>query len=320
MIRAFACGPGGLVEASSPEADDVVWMDALEPDAAETARIEAILGLSIPTAEDMREIEASSRLYSRDGALFMTAMLSRRGEGGEVTLAPASFVLTDGRLLTLRHHAPRAFETTPTRVQKLRLPCNGGAEVALALLEAIVDHEADTVEDIDRRIEALNTAVLGAGGEASDDRPLKEVLRAVARVDDATSKMRNSLDSLARLVSFLGSDPAAEGIGSAHSGRLRTIARDIASLLDHTGFLAAKVGFLLDATLGMINIEQNAIIKIFSVMAVVFLPPTLVASIYGMNFRYMPELSWPWGYPMAIGVMILSAVLPYWWVRRRGWL
>jgi magnesium transporter len=154
---------------------------------------------------------------------------------------------------------------------------------------------------------------------AQTSRDFQKILSRLGRAGDLASKVRESLVSLGRLLAFAIQGTQARGRKTG-SARLKTIGRDVASLSDYAAFLNNKVGFLLDATLGMINIEQNAIIKIFSVAAVVFLPPTLIASIYGMNFAHMPELGWPLGYPLALALMVVSAILPYLYFKRRGWL
>ncbi|MFZ2103582.1 MAG: magnesium/cobalt transporter CorA [Oricola sp.] len=301
--------------------DAIVWIDLFDPSHEEEKLLETRLGIDVPTMEEMEEIEVSSRLFSQDGALFMTAILPAHTDGDDPDMAPVSFVLAENRLITVRYHEPRAFQTFPPRAGKVRVGCDSGETVLVALLEAIVDRLADVLERVGRDIDGISRSVFkrkGAKPASGDD--FREVLENIGRKGDLTSKIRESLVTLERLVGFLG-QAAAQGKSTKGTREgIKTLYRDIRSLADHSGFLSQQITFLLDATLGMIGIEQNAIIKIFSVAAVVFLPPTLVASIYGMNFRFMPELNWPFGYPFAIVLMIFSAILPFLYFKRRGWL
>ena len=199
--------------------------------------------------------------------------------------------------------------------------CETGESVLVALLEAIVDRLADILERAGRDIDQISRAVFRhRADKPTRSHDFQEMLEAIGRKGDLTSNIRDSLVTLERLVGFLCQAMLPRKNGRDMRDRVKTLARDIRSLEDHASFLSQKITFLLDATLGMINIEQNAIIKIFSVAAVVFLPPTLVASIYGMNFEFMPELGWHLGYPLALVVMIGSAILPYLYFKRRGWL
>ncbi len=332
MIRGFACRNGDLrplpiepeggVAAEPVLPEDLVWIDLVQPTMEETAAIEAALGLEIPSFEAMREIEISSRLVRRDDVLFMTANIPAN-RGAWLENGPVTFILAPDRLLTLRYHAPRPFDTLPARIRRLGLDCAAPAPVLVALFETVVDDLADMVEEVGRRIEELSRAVFAGNGEgpdAAEERALDDVLGAIGRADDALSKLRESLATFGRVAGFLVRQPDGGGLDAALERRMQTVIEDARSLVDHTAFLAGKITFLLDATMGLINIEQNAIIKIFSVVAVVFLPPTLIASIYGMNFRHMPELDWPWGYPLALGAMVLSAILPWLYFRWRGWM
>lgn len=330
MIRGYANDAGRLRLLDAPPESmlevgaELVWIDLLEPSDEEEAEIERLLGVDIPTREEMAEIEISSRLYHEDDALFMTATLPAQVERDEPIFAPVSFVLTPARLITVRYHEPRAFQTFPVRAAKTPMGCATGEGVLLALLEVTVDRLADILERAVRDIDGISHDIFRPAtgpGRGARSRNLQAVLVSIGAVGDLTSGIRDCLVTLDRLVSFFGFGLGQRGkVPKETRERLRTLSRDIHSLTDHAGFVSQKITFLLDATLGMINIEQNAIIKIFSVAAVVFLPPTLIASLYGMNFEFMPELSWPYGYPFAIGLMIVSAILPYLFFKRRGWL
>jgi magnesium transporter len=190
------------------------------------------------------------------------------------------------------------------------------------LLESVVDRAADHLESVAVIVEKASHGVFHAEkSKRPRGRDFQELLRGIGEEGDFNSKLRESLVSLLRLAAFLSSvlDSSKRGTREVKA-HLKTLQRDIQSLTDHSTFISGKINFLLDAILGMISIEQNAIIKIFSVVAVIFLPPTLVASIYGMNFRFMPELAWPYGYPFALALMALSALVPVVYFRRKGWL
>jgi magnesium transporter len=322
MILAYSSRNGTLrlvslaVDQALPE--DVIWIDVLDPTAEEENSVESMLGLDVPNREEMQEIEVSSRLYQEAGAFFMTATLIAGSDTDSPTSVPITFVLAGHRLVTLRYADPQPFRAFAAQVQRQGAPCSTGEAVLVDLLDVVVDRLADILERVQRDMDQLSLEVFGAGN-GGPDVDFKVVLRKIGRAQGLTSRARESLVSIGRLVTFL-SRPG-EGTLDRTSGRsLKTLSRDVVSLSDHASFLASGINFQLDATLGLINIEQNTIIKIFSVAATVFLPPTLIASIYGMNFDFMPELRWPGGYPFAILLMILSAILPYWYFKRRGWL
>jgi magnesium transporter len=322
MIRGFATVGGRLssVENVIDQLDRVVWIDLINPSDEEEAALEQHLGIDVPTREEMEEIEISSRLYYEDGAAFMTATLPAHADGDDPLMAPVTFVLAGDRLITVRYHEPRAFHTFPTRAEKVAMGCTSGEPVLVALLEAIIDRLADILERAGHDIDRISRGIFQPGGAKPRSRDFQKVLEEIGRKGDLTSNIHDSLVTLERLIGFLGHATGQRKSSKDIRERVKTLARDARSLADHAAFLSQKITFLLDATLGMINIEQSATIKIFSVAAVVFLPPTLVASIYGMNFDHMPELQWLFGYPFAIGLMILSAFVPFWYFKRRGWL
>jgi magnesium transporter len=317
MIRGYAVEDGRLRPLAAPleAAERVAWFDLLRPDAEEEAAVERVLGIEVPTREDMEEIEESSRLYREEGAAYMTALLPAGSETGSVVQGPVTFILAGGRLVTVRYHEPKPFATFPVRAEKIALGCVDGVTVLLGLLDAVVDRLADILEVVGRDIEKASRGVFQDAGGPGTGPDYRAVLREIGRQGELVSQIHDSLITLERLIAFQG----AVG-GKETRTRGKTLARDTRFLTEHANFLAQKITFLLDATLGMISIEQNAIIKIFSVAAVIFLPPTLVASIYGMNFAVMPELGWLFGYPFALALMVLSAVLSYWIFKSRGWL
>lgn len=323
MIRGYV-NQGERLQAvdNAPErADSFVWIDLVNPSPDEEADLQARLGIGLPSREDMEEIEISSRLYQNDGAAFMTATLPAQTEQDQPVMAPVTFILAGQRLITVRYHEPRAFVTFPLRASRVNLGCGNGEAVLVALLEAIVDRLADVLERAGREIDAISQNVFRPQtARPTAGRDFHGLLQAIGRKGDLTSKIRDSLVTLERLIGYLGPLTLQRKSEQDIRARVETLGRDAGSLNDYVSFLSQKVTFLLDATLGLVNIEQNATIKIFSVAAVAFLPPTLIASIYGMNFEIMPELAWPWGYPLALGLMVTSAVLPYLYFKRRGWL
>ncbi len=300
---------------------EAMWIDLIDPTLEEDALVEAATGMEVPTRDEMAEIEISSRLYEHNGAIYLTALVLSNTEEQDFTLAPVTFVLGGNRLITVRYHTPRPFKQFEVRAQKEGAGCSTAAKTLMTLLETIVDRLADTLERTARDIDIVSAKVFGLRGAVkAKGRGYEGVLVDLGRQGDLSSAIRDSLVTLDRLSGFLTLTMQAQEKDKVLCERLKTLARDIHSLADHTDFLSQKVTFLLDATLGLINIEQNNIIKIFSIAAVVFLPPTLVASVYGMNFQHMPELEWGYGYPLAIGLMVISAVLPLLYFKYRNWL
>jgi magnesium transporter len=301
--------------------EEAVWIDLLNPTEDEEKKVERALKFDVPTREEQQEIEASSRLYQENGAYFMTATLLYTSEQGDPRTTPATFILAGQRLVTVRYAEPRAFSIYVARCNRTETDLKSGPAVLIGLLETIIDRLADFIERLQAEVEGLSHSIFDIkGGAASRQRRFDVLLRAIGREGEITSKARESAHSLGRLLTFLVHAANERKEVKPLQARIRTAARDVASLTDYATFLSGKIIFLLDATLGGIQIQQNDIIKIFSVAAVVFLPPTLIASIYGMNFQFMPELSWWFGYPLAIALMILAAVLPYLYFKRRGWL
>jgi magnesium transporter len=310
---------GRLLE--TEKVDDCVWIDLYSPSREDEIELEKRLGIELPTREDMEEIEISSRLYEEDGAVFMTVQLPSATEDDTTQMGPVTFVLVGGKLITIRYHDPRTFTTFPARAARTPIAGDTGEMVFLALLEALVDRLADIIERAGHTVAPVSRSIFKAvDPRVARNRNYKSFLETIGRAGDLISDIRDSLMTLDRAVGFYAQHIVRREGTEDQRSRIKTITRDLHSIGDHAAFLASKITLLLDATLGMISIEQNAIIKIFSVAAVVFLPPTLVASIYGMNYEVMPELKWQFGYPFAIGLMILSALLPYWFFKRKGWL
>jgi len=318
MLRVLHSGGGGL-EVVDPASwvltDTVAWIDLITPSREEELAAERALGVLLPTREEMAEIEVSSRLYREDGATFMTAFVLVGADGEDPALEPVTFVLAKGRLATVRYVEPRTFKAFAAQAERDPDFCAGGVDAFLSLLDAIVDWLADVLEKTSAEIDGVSAAIFLPARKGG----FKPILRRLGRGQSVAAKARGSLVSLARLVSFasLSDEIASDG---DHRGRLRSLQRDIQSLTDHSAYLTENVTFLLDSAVGLINTDQNEIMKVFSVWAVVLMPPTLIGSIYGMNFDHMPELRWLVGYPLALAVMAVSMLVPLWWLRRKGWL
>jgi magnesium transporter len=323
MLTIYEIRSGALEPHKNPRriTEQTVWIDLLNPKQAEESKVERALKLDVPTREEQQEIEASSRLYQESGAHFMTATVLYQMAGQEPVATPITFILAGNRLITLRYAEPRAFPIYAARCRRPDPGLASGTAVLMGLVETIVDRMADFIERIQGEVDQLSHSIFEMkGGIASRQRRFDVLLRSIGRQGEITSRARDSTHSLGRMLTFLVNAANERKEDKLLKARIRTAARDVASLSDHVGYLSSKIEFLLDATLGMINIEQNNIIKIFSIAAVVLLPPTLVASAYGMNFEFMPELKWSFGYPLALLIMVLSAVLPYLFFKRKGWL
>jgi magnesium transporter len=318
MITAYVRENGTLkpiaVKGGTPLPPDAVWIDLLAPTREEEILAEGALAIELPTREEMREIEISSRLYQENGALFMTATVITHVDGENPETEPITFVLLGNRLVTIRYANPMPFRSFAAQVQRQPGLVGAGDVLLAGLLDAIIDRVADVLERVQHEMNQLSRVIF-----AREKTDFEDVLRKIGHVEGLNSRSRESLVSISRVLSFL-SRPNEVKPNKALARSLKTLARDVLALSDHSSFLANNITFLLSATLGMSNIEQTDVIKIFSVMSVLFLPPTLIASIYGMNFQFMPELGLSLGYPLSIVLMVIAGLLPYMYFKRRGWL
>ncbi|WP_395830538.1 magnesium transporter CorA family protein [Elstera sp.] len=297
-----------------------MWYDLLEPTTAEIHAVQRSLGIELPSREEMQEIEVSSRLYEEDGALFMTVSIMSKFDSGRPETNAVTFVLTPKALVTVRYADPLPFIQFANRVQRNPTQWAGSDTVWTGLLETLVDRVADVLERISADLERTGQRVFDSkDAKGRTGVALEEALSKIGRSGQMVSGISESLMTLNRAIAYAG-NIGGSWLSKDARNTVKMLTRDIKSLHDHAGFLSQKVNFLLDATLGLINIEQNSIIKIFTVASVAFLPPTLIASIYGMNFEIQPELKWDFGYPMAIMLMILSALGPYLYFKRKGWI
>jgi magnesium transporter len=310
-----------LHDAAEPITGNCVWIDLLQPTQEEDRFVEEVLMVDIPTRAEMREIEPSNRFYQEKGAYFMTASIVYNVEAPVPSISPITFILAGDRLVTVRYGEPKAFPLYLQRVDKGDAPCATGAFIMIGLLEALIHRKADLIERIQDEVDKLAQSVFDLrGGQHTRNRRLDVLLKGTGKAGDITARAEESATSLNRLLHFFVQATHERGDDPRVRQRIKAVHRDINSLMDHTRFLSGRIAFLLDATLGTISNEQNQIIKLFSVMAVVLLPPTLIASIYGMNFKHMPELDWALGYPWALGLMVIAALIPVIYFRRKGWL
>ncbi len=299
--------------------DDAVWIDLVEPTRDEDALVEAHTGISVPTHEDQQDIEPSEILYTENGARYMTTRIICDMQTARPKLAPVSFILTPKALVTVRYDDPKSFSLFANRAVKPGGCASNPEAVLSGLIEAIIDRAAEVLQKMGAGIDELSYGVFNSDNGRQTDRQ-SDVLKSLGRTGDVVSKVRESLVSIERMLLFISSGAHGDSRTAELRSRARTTFRDLQSLEEHATFIASKIQFLLDATLGLVNLEQNNIIKLFSVMAVIFMPPTLIASIYGMNFKNLPELQFELGYPMALSMMLLSAILPYVFFRWRKWL
>jgi magnesium transporter len=300
---------------------DAIWIDLVEPTRDEDRIVERYLGIEIPTREEMRELEPSSALYNENNARYMTARILCHSETETPKLVPISFILTERSLITVRYDEPRSFQMFANRAIKPG-GCGHQPEAVLdGLIETIVDRAAEILRKVGDDIEVTSRSVFEReASEVERGGGYQTVIRALGRTGDLVSNVRESMVSLERMLLFLSAQMNRPAKADGFQAEWRTAVRDVQSIEEHAMFLNNKMQFILDATLGLVSLQQNKIIKIFSVAAVIFLPPTLIASSYGMNFKNMPELEWYFGYPMALGMMVLSATLTYTFFKWKKWL
>lgn len=323
MLTVYDHASGKLVprEGRRPFGPETVWIDMLDPTPEEDAFVEQQLGLEIPTRAEMREIEASSRLYQENGAHYLTAFVLHNIDKPRPDSNAFTFVLAGRRLVTVRYAQTKAFPLLLAKIDKGDIAADSGVLIFTGLIEVVIDRIADLIERLQDDVDKLAAGIFEIkGGEGTRSRRYDVTLKGIGRAGDVVSRAQESARSLQRVLNYYKAVSKDLGCDAKLRERITTASRDLQSLTEHMTFLSDRSIFLLDATLGMISTEQNQIIKLFSVMAVALMPPTLIASIYGMNFKHMPELDWTFGYPMALGLMVLAAVVPFVYFRRKGWL
>jgi magnesium transporter len=302
--------------------ESAVWFDMFQPTLAEDKLLERHLGIAVPTREEMQEIEVTSRLYVENGARYMTATLMCQSDTDQPKTTAVTFILSGHRLVTVRYDEPRPFMIVGNRLARACPAGATGESVLMDLLDAVIDRAADILERIGSEVDQVSRNIFEPeSGQEDHTKGYNDVLKVLGRKGDLTSKVRESLVSINRLLLYLANEADSMRWAKEPRAQLRGMQRDVQSLSEHSTYLSNKIQFLLDATLGFVTIEQNNVIKLFSVAAVVFMPPTLVASIYGMNFhKNMWELDWEYGYLFALGLMVLAAVVPYFFFRWKKWL
>ena len=325
MLRSYGPGCDGRIIDAERERipEQATWIDLEEPTHDEEKLVEQCIKVDVPTQAEMAEIEPSSRLYEENGALYMTVSALRGLDEHHPTTTPIGFVLAGNRLVTVRYATPkpiRVFESHARRDPDL---VRDGPTALVRMLDAIIDRLADEIENVSATMEQLSQEIFQ---EQQDERRipaerLTALLTRIGRTQTLLTKIRYSAVSTARMLSFFGaSNRIHEEAATELRHHMASLTTDVTSLSEHASFLSDNLTFLLDASLGLISIEQNAAMKLFSWAAVVFLPPTLIAGVFGMNFHYMPELNWHYGYPLSLALMLVSAVGPYLYFKKRGWI
>lgn len=298
---------------------EAIWIDLIQPDESEIIRLRE-LGVAVPSLADMEEIEISNRLYREGDLDYMTAVLpGERGDGRRAAM-PVSFILTPTRLVTVRHHSPRPFLTFPDRADRTTLGCRSADRLFVGLIEETIARLADILEGSGRVLdEAIADIFDSRASKAGSDR-LQKSLRQVGGEAEVMARVRLGLLTIERMLAFYTATIADRPESGKLKPAIRAQTRDVQALEVHADFLSSRVSLAVDATLGMINLQQNNTVRILSVVTALFLPPTLIASIYGMNFEHMPELDTQWGYGMALLMMLATAVGTWLVLRWKDWL
>ena len=322
MLTSFPDPPPD--EANHAVHPGAVWIDLLRASGADRNLVAQVTGLHVPDRAELDEIETSSRLYRRHGALHLSAAITRPGQDGAPEVTPIGFVLSKDRLISVRFVDLPSFDELSATCRGPDSETRTSSEFFTAILEGMIDRLADVLERVGANLDRISHQIFHAGDTkrsrgAKADKELRAVLRMVGQDGDLISKLRDTLLAIGRMVPFVITN-ATPWLDAHSIARLETVREDLRSLNDYDEHLSNKVQFLLDATLGFINIEQNEIVKVLTVVSVVGVPPTLVASMYGMNFKNIPEYDWAWGYQWGLFLIFGSAIASLLWFKLRGWL
>ena len=325
MLRAYGPGCDGRIINAEVERipDEATWIDLEEPTHDEEKLVERCIKVDVPTEAEMAEIEPSSRLYEKDGALYMTVSALRGVDERHPTTTPIGFVLAGNRLVTIRYASPKPVRTFENHARRETELVRDGPTALVRLLDAIIDRLADEIEQVSSTMETLSQEIFQ---ERQDERripaaKLTALLTSIGRAQILLTRIRYSAVSTTRMLSFFsGSTVVHDDSNKDLRHHVTSLTSDVTALIEHTSYLIDSLQFLLDASLGLISIEQNAAMKLFSWAAVVFLPPTLISGIFGMNFHFFPELSWHYGYQLSLALMLVSAIGPYLYFKKRGWI
>jgi magnesium transporter len=324
MLSAFVPQPQGLarfeLRAGAAIPGEAIWLDLLEPTPSEEKQVESFLSIDVPTRDEMREIESSNRLYEEDGALYMTVTVVTKLDSDLPESTQITFILSTVKLVTNRYVDPLPFRRFIAYAERHPASCNSPPAVLAGLVEAIINRVADVIERVATDLDAASVDVFSASRRKRGAmRDFRAVLERLGQNGELISKARESLVSLSRLLTFVQQSTSVP-MSQEVRARFRTLTRDVTAMSDHASFLGSKVSFILDATLGLINIDQNNILKIFSVVTVFLLPPSVIGAAYGMNFEHIPGATEPWGFWAALGLMLVSSFGPFLWFKRKGWL
>lgn len=324
MLSAFVPQPQGLarfeLRAGAAIPGEAIWLDLLEPTPSEEKQVESFLSIDVPTRDEMREIESSNRLYEEEGSLYMTATVVTKLDSDLPESTQITFILSTSTLVTNRYVDPLPFRRFVAYAERHTTSCNSSPAVLAGLVEAVINRVADVIERVATDLDGASVEVFAVQRRKRGSmRDFRKVLERLGQNGELISKARESLVSLGRLLTFVQQSTSVP-ISQEVRGRFRTLSRDVMAMSDHASFLGTKVSFILDATLGLINIDQNNILKIFSVVTVFLLPPSVIGAVYGMNFEHIPGAHEPWGFWAAVGVMLLSAFGPFLYFKGKGWL
>ena len=291
---------------------NALWIDAHEATDEERDELNTFLRAELPESDDVEEIEFSARYFQDGSGIHVHSLFLAPGESGRHSTATVAFILQDRRLITVREDDQADFRLLRMRSRAGQVHVSSPQDLLVTIFEQKVENLADALEDIHRKLEEVSRMVL-----EDTEAELEDAIDRLAKLEDSNGKIRLCLMDTQRSISFVQRH-LRESFEWQETAR--EIKRDVDTLMSHTAFLFDKINFLMDSTQGFINIEQNQIIKIFSIAAMVFLPPTVVASAYGMNFEYIPHTDWKYGFVVAVLLMLLSAILPYWYFKRKDWL
>lgn len=294
-----------------------IWIDLERPTGEEVAAL-AGLGFAIPSPDEMAAIELSSRFYREDGVEYLTVVVPGDLPGGERVAAPVTFILGAAQLVTVHHHAPRPFGTFPASMGRSTFGAGDHRRLFLGLVDEIVARQADIVEEIESDVDRVAARVLDEKTGSGHD-SLRDALHTIGRAGEALARVRLGLLLMGRMLStFAAWSEERDGGGALHPS-LQALTADIQALEVHVDFLSGRLTLVTDTTLGLVNVAQNTTVRVLSAVAVLFLPPTLIASIYGMNFSDMPGLHAGWGYPVALALMVATAAGSWAYFKRKGW-
>lgn len=318
MIRAFVLPDYSQIKVDCfeelPAWDNFIWIDIQNGSAQDIASIEEKFKVTFPTKQQQEEIEVSSRYNEEDDAIkIVTRFINFLPQSEKLEDTDVSIIVKNNLILTNRNFESRVFQEIVRKIKQQPSHYNHALKILIAVLEQGIDNDADIIEFLSAKINAISKSATFTGSASADEK----IILKINFYQEALISVREDLFDTQRILSLLIRN---EVIKDENLEKIRVLLKDIASLIDHTSFNFARLEFLQNSFLGLINIEQNKIIKIFTVVSVIFMPPTLIASIYGMNFRFMPELEWELGYPFALLLMLISTLIILYIFRRKKWL